>query len=393
MTWSSALSGSAPARLLRRRPWLAVGAVVLLIGVTGTVVVVSRTDASPASAETATTPPIAIGVEPLVRETWPVTLEASGSVTPWQETVIGSALGGLQINALYAGVGDRVRAGQVLLRMDADQLRAEADRLEALLQQAEAEAVQAEANHSRAAQLAGTGAVSDQERLRYETEAGTARARARAAAAELRVQQVQLRYADIRAPDDGVISARAATQGSIVGVGQEMFRLIRQGRLEWRGELTATQLAQVRPGQSVSLTLSDGTVASARVRQTAPGVDASTRLGLVYADITPGSARSGTYVTGRIAIADGLVNAAPARSVVIRDGRSLVFGVSTRNGVSRLTAYPVVIGRRRGGRVELIGATPPDGRVVTTGVAFLNDGDAVKFASPNAAPVGPGAGG
>src|SRR3546814_9522860 len=65
-----------------------------------------------------------------------------------------------------------------------------------------------------------------------------------------------------------VISARTATLGAVAPAGQEFFRLIRQGRLEWRGELTAPQLARVISGQQITLDLPDGTHATARVRQT-----------------------------------------------------------------------------------------------------------------------------
>jgi multidrug efflux pump subunit AcrA (membrane-fusion protein) len=59
------------------------------------------------------------------------------------------------------------------------------------------------------------------------------------------VQQVRLNQASVLAPDDGVISARTATVGAVVGAGTELFRMIRKGRLEWRAEVTSAELARV----------------------------------------------------------------------------------------------------------------------------------------------------
>src|SRR3546814_14998567 len=64
---------------------------------------------------------------------------------------------------------------------------------------------------------------------------------ARTAAAALAAKRLQLRYTSVVAPDDGVISARTSTLGAVAPAGQEFFRLIRQGRLEWRGELRSEE--------------------------------------------------------------------------------------------------------------------------------------------------------
>ncbi|MFX8218945.1 HlyD family efflux transporter periplasmic adaptor subunit, partial [Acinetobacter baumannii] len=74
--------------------------------------------------------------------------------------------------------------------------------------------------------------------------AAEAAGQARVAAAKARVQADELRlaYTQVRAPDDGVISARIATPGALVQPGQELFRLQRQGRLEWRAEVPGAEL-------------------------------------------------------------------------------------------------------------------------------------------------------
>ncbi len=165
------------------------------------------------------------------RETWPVTLAASGSIEPWQEASIGTQVGGYSLTQVLVNVGDPVRRGQLLARFDPALLRAEEARLSA-------NAEQAAANRMRALSLQRDGAISDQDVLQFVTAD-------KVAAAQLAANRLQLRYTAVIAPDDGVISARTATLGAVVPAGQELFRLIRGGRLEWRGELTAAQLASV----------------------------------------------------------------------------------------------------------------------------------------------------
>jgi multidrug resistance efflux pump len=151
---------------------------------------------------------------------------------------------------------------------------------------------QAEANHQRALTLKSNGFMSDQNILQLETQVKTTRAL-------LDAKRLQMRYTDVVAPDDGAVSARSATLGSIATTGQELFRLVRQNRLEWRGELSARQLMQVQLGQAVRLSLPNGENALATVRQAAPTLNADSRLGLVYADLEADSqARAGMYATG-----------------------------------------------------------------------------------------------
>ncbi|MDB5740492.1 MAG: efflux transporter periplasmic adaptor subunit [Alphaproteobacteria bacterium] len=183
------------------------------------------------------------------------------------------------------------------------------------------------------------------------------------------------------APDDGVISARTATLGAVVSVGQELFRLIRQNRLEWRGELTASQIVQIATGQRITLALPDGTSAVATVRQTAPSLDGQSRLGLVYADIENGShARAGMFATGQVILREAPALTVPAESVVIRDGRSYLLKLGDDSAAPNVSLQPVTVGRRQGGAVEILQGIGPNDAVVVQGAGFLNDGDIVRLA-------------
>lgn len=303
------------------------------------------------------------------RADWPVTLSASGSIAAWQEASIGNQVGGYRLVEVRVNVGDRVRQGQVLARLDPALLRAEEAQLLASYEQAEA-------NRQRALGLQGSGAISEQDVLQAVTEARTA-------AASLAGKRTQLRYTNVVAPDDGTISARAATLGAVVPAGQELFRLIRQDRLEWRGEVTAAQLGQVRVGQEIMLRLPDGSAASAKVRQAAPSLDAETRLAIVYADVRPGSrARAGMFATGDVELGASPALVVPAESVIIRDGRSHVLVLADRSATPRVSLRGVTVGRRRDRDVEIAQGLRGDERVVVQGAGFLKDRDLVRVASP-----------
>jgi RND family efflux transporter MFP subunit len=309
---------------------------------------------------------------------WPTTLEASGAIAPWQEASIGTQIGGYQLIDVRVNVGDQVKKGQVLAQLDPALLLAEQTQLQASLDQAEA-------NRKRMRSLQGSGGVSDQDILQFVTQAKTA-------AAQLASKQLQLRYANVVAPDDGVISSRTATLGAVAPVGQELFRLIRRNRLEWRGELTAAQLPHIGIGQQIALTLPDGSSAVAKVRQTAPSLDAQSRLGIVYADLVPGSlARAGMYASGRVELGKSPALAIPAQSVVIRDGRSYVLKLADNSATPKVVQQAVTVGRRNGVDAEIVQGLGDADRIVVQGAGFLNDGDTVRLAEPtaNAAAVAP----
>ncbi|MDD1623027.1 MAG: efflux RND transporter periplasmic adaptor subunit [Methylococcaceae bacterium] len=311
---------------------------------------------------------------------WPATIEATGTIAPWQEAIIGAQLSGLRLIDVKVNVGDVVKRGQVLARFDADMLAADLAQLKANLAQAQATASQAETNKQRVLKLKNAASLSQQEILRYETEAETSRTQVEAVKAQLAAKQLQLKYTEVLAPDDGVISARQATLGGVAAGGQELFRLIRQNRLEWRGELTAAQMAQSRPGQLITLSLPDGGSAEASLRQLAPTLDEQSRLGIVYADLLPGGkARAGMYAVGRIVLTKSPALTVPAASLVIRDGRGYVLKLQNDDTTAPVALQPVEVGRRQGAEIEIVRGLSETDRIVVQGAGFLNDGDLVRI--------------
>jgi RND family efflux transporter MFP subunit len=332
--------------------------------------------ADPAPAASAARPALTVTVATPQKTRLTQTVPANGSLYAWQEASIGAEANGWRLAEVMVNVGDRVRRGQVIARFAADLPRADLAQIQAAVAEAEATLAEAAANAQRARELQASGALSAQQINQYLTAERTAQSRLEAQRAGARVQQLRLAQAEVRAPDDGVISARVATVGAVVPAGQELFRLIRQGRLEWRAEVPAELLVQVKPGQSARITPSGGPAIEGRVRMVAPTVDPATRQGLVYIDLpNPGTAKAGMFARGELALGEGEGLTLPQSAVLLRDGFHTVFLVGADN---KVTQRKVEVGRRSGDRIELTNGLAADARVVASGGAFLGDGDSVR---------------
>ncbi|KAB8043414.1 efflux RND transporter periplasmic adaptor subunit [Janthinobacterium aquaticum] len=318
----------------------------------------------------------------------PIKLSANGNVAAWQEAVIGSESNGLRLTDVKVNVGDVVRAGQVLAVFSNDTVNADVAQARASVLEAEANAAEAAANAQRARSLQTSGAISAQQISQYLTAEQTANARIALAKAQLSTQQLRLKYTQVTAPDSGVISSRSATVGSVVGAGTELFRLIRQSRLEWRAEVTATELVNIKPGMAAQVKAANGSVLTGKVRMIAPTVDPQTRNALVYVDLPTSSAsapfKAGMYASGEFEMGSSNALTVPQQAIAVRDGFSYVFRLNADQRVSQLKIEP---GRRLAERIEVLKGLTADTTIVVSGAGFLNDGDLVRNVATPAAPA------
>jgi len=331
-------------------------------------------------------PALTVSMAQPQRTAVPVRLAANGNVAAWQEASIGAESNGLRLTDVRVNVGDVVKAGQVLATFSAETVQADVAQVRASLLEAQANAAEAAANADRARALQATGALSQQQIQQFTTAEKTAQARVEAAQATLNAQQLRLKYTQVVAPDSGVISARTATVGAVVGAGTELFRMVRKGRLEWRAEVTSTELGRIAPSAKVSVTAASGATAEGTVRMVAPTVDPQTRNVLVYVDL-PANAnfRAGMFARGEFALGSSDALTVPQEALVVRDGFSYVFVVGPEQ---RVQQRKVQAGRRVADRVEVLTGLDANASVAVRGAGFLNDGDLVRVA---AAPATPGA--
>jgi HlyD family secretion protein len=346
---------------------------------------------SPAPASPAPKPSLTVTVVSPQSGSLDQKINANGNLAAWQEAIIGAEAQGLKITEVRVNVGDRVRRGDVLAVLQADGLRAEMAQAEAALAEATASGQEAKAQAERARSLQQQGFFSNAQLSQALATEASALARVQSARAMVQLQNVRLAQAQVRAPDAGIISARQATVGSVVGAGSELFRLIRQGRIEWRAEVTSAEIGRIQVGAPVKVLAASGQVLQGKVRMVAPSVDAQTRNALVYVDLpaATGSARAGMFAQGEIGLGQSPALTLPQTAVVVRDGFSYVYSVGADQKVSQLK---VQTGRQSGERVEILSGLKADARVVASGGAFLNHGDTVRVvdapaATPAAAPA------
>ena len=379
------------------QPRLALGllggaALLLGLGLWGT-----RSQAADPKPAAAAKPALTVSTVQAAVRSIPTVLSANGNVLAWQEASVGAELGGMRVQALHANVGDVVRSGQLLATLASEGVQADVALARAQLAEAQANSADAAGNAERARALQATGALSAQQIAQLLTAEQTAKARLESANAALQAQLLRLKQTQVLAPDSGTITARSTSLGAVVGAGSEMFRMIRQGRLEWRAELTSTELARVPVGTSVVVIAPGGAQAQGRVRMVAPTVDAQTRLGLVYVDLlgpvapgkTPFSAsfKPGMYAQGSFVLGKSEALTISQQAVVVRDGFSYCFQVKPDGRVAQVK---ISTGRRVGdaaaGMVEVLEGLEKGAMVVASGAGFLNDGDMVKTV-PTPSPV------
>jgi RND family efflux transporter MFP subunit len=313
------------------------------------------------------------------QQNWQQTFTANGNVAAWQEVVIGSELSGQRITKVNVNVGDEVRRGQVLAEINADTIRAELAAAKASYAEAQAVLSSAITNNQRIQQLKNTGAISAQESTQYQTSQATAQARLNAAKAQIDSNQLRLAQTQVIAPDNGVISARSATVGSLAQTGQELFRIIRDHRLEWRAEVTTSDLYKLKQGMSAHIFSPDPTqpAITGQVRTIAPVIDPQTRYGLVYVDLPATQAvRMGMFVKGEFDLGAKTALTVPQTALLLRDGFAYVFIVNNNN---RVTQQKVTVGRRQADRVEILDLAA-NVKIVSSGTGFLTDGDLVTLA-------------
>lgn len=310
---------------------------------------------------------------------WPQTVQATGSIAAWQEIIVSPETGGLRIADLLVEVGDHVKRGQLLARLADDSLKTDLRKQEAAVAQARASLEQATSNLQRAKTIESSGALSAQKLEDYRITEATSRAALASAQADLDNIKLKLSQTRIVAVDDGVVTSKSGVLGNVVSAGTELYRLIRQGKVEWRPELDARQLAAIQPGQAARVTLPGGEQVAGAVRLIGPALSTSTGRTTVYVSLPADSqARAGMFASGTLVLDAKPALTLPQSAIVMHDGRAYVYVLGIDNKVN---SRPVTTGRRQGDRVEVLTALSPQANIVASGGAFLSEGVQVSVAA------------
>ena len=279
------------------------------------------------------------------------------------ESMVVAKTSGIALS-VAAEVGDEVRDGQVLVRLDGARAALQAAQTAAQMRKLES-------NYARSRQLAEQQLVSanDNEQLRFDVE------NARAAN---RLANLELSWTTVTAPISGVVAERMIKPGNFVQANTPIFRIVDDARLEAELNVPERELATLEAGLPVTLSVDalPGRTFEGTIDRVSPVVDAdSGTFRVVAAFAGKGDLKPGMF--GRISIdydqrADALT--VPRAALLEDEAEPAVFVVDE----GKAERVPIELGYLDGEWAEVRGGLEEGAQVVTAGKATLRDGSAVQ---------------
>ena len=314
----------------------------------------------------------------------PRVIVASGTVSAWEEVPVGAETGGLTAVGVYVDEGTYVRQGQVLVKLNDALLQAQLRQQQAGVQTAEANAARDDAALARAQELKTRGFLSQASLDSALADQRASQANLASARAALSETRTRLAQSEIKAPVSGQIISRSVTKGQIVAAGTELFRMVRDGRLELDAQVPETDLPALRAGQTATVNSNEGVTTTGTVRIVTPQVDAQTRLGLARITLSPASGlKTGMFARASIDAGAQPATVVPTGAVLYRNNKSGVFVLDAQSAAH---FRPVTVLSRRDDQTSVSGIEPGV-RVVVQGAGFLNAGDKVTVSTGQTAPA------
>ncbi|MGZ8217958.1 efflux RND transporter periplasmic adaptor subunit [Methylomagnum sp.] len=310
----------------------------------------------------------------------------AGEITARRETALAFRIAG-KLEARLVEVGDRVRKGQVAARLDADDYRLATQNLKAQLTAAKAEYEFSRADLTRYRDLLDQNIIAPPEFDRRETAYTTAKERVTALEAQLGQTANQLRYSELAAERDGVITGFTVEAGDVVAAGQPVARLAQLDEKEITLHVPEQRIAQVTPGQEVEVSLwsQDERRFRGSIREVAPAADPATRTYRVKAALLEGREQALLGMTATVWLpAKEPAAAAIPRSAIFTTHDDPKQPKVWRVDADTVRSTPVTLGTPLDGeRIEVAGIAPGQ-TVVSAGVQRLIEGQAVRvLASAN----------
>ena len=387
--------------------WRAGVCVLALVGLVGFMPASVMAQAAQA-AEAATIVAPSVTVVPAARTVVTQIVSASGGLLAREDVVVSARVSGAEIVDLLADVGDTVKAGQVLARLNDQTLTAQLQQADANLASAAASIAQAEgqlasanatATQARTAlerntQLRRDGAVAqaalDQAQATADSADATVQS-AQAAIAAAKAQEAQakaardiaalnLSWAEVTAPVDGIIADRTARRGDLSAAGTAMFEIIRDGQIEAELDVVETDLVHVHVGDPATVRIAGLAPHTGTVRRISPQVDPVTRLGTVRISIDDQDAlRAGVFASADIMTDQRAALTVPVSAVTTTGNDSVVQRI-VDGTVDQVT---VSLGVVSAGLREIREGLNEGDQVLLRAGAFFRTGDKVTPVPPS----------
>ncbi|MEN1959658.1 efflux RND transporter periplasmic adaptor subunit [Luteimonas sp. MJ246] len=309
-------------------------------------------------------PPVTVEAVAAAPRAMAASYSGSASLEARAEAQVVAKTSGVALQVLVEE-GDVVRAGQVLVRIDADRARLN-------LAQVDAQVKKLEANFRRASELVKQQMVSvgDHDQLRYDLEN---------ARATWRLAQLELSYTNVTAPISGVVASRSIKPGNFVQINTPIIRIVDNSRLEATLNVPERDLTTLREGLPVRMQVDalSGRQFVGMVDRIAPVVDAGSGTFRVVCAFDPhdGALQPGMFARIGIDYDNRAAALAIPRGALLEDdGEPAVFLV--RDGKAVRTA--IKTGYVDGGFIEVRDGLVEGDRVITAGKIALRDGSAVQ---------------
>lgn len=310
----------------------------------------------------------------------------TGDVRARYETDLAFRIGG-KIVERRADVGERVRRGEVLARLDPQDVRLAANAAASRVAAAEADLALARAELERSEGLRGRNFISESALDTRRTAMQAAQARLRQARAEAASAGNQTEYASLEADHDGVVVATPAEAGEVVAAGQAVVRVARLDEREVSIHVPESRIGEIAVGSGAAVRLWAAPEREyvGKVREIAPAADAATRSYEVRVSVPHADAALALGATATVAFAgpSDAQAVVPLPALTRIDGQPVVWVVDDAS-----TAHPVRVetGEFLEGGVVIRAGLPAGSRVVVAGVHRLVEGETVR-AVDEAAPV------
>ncbi|CAM3155721.1 Multidrug resistance protein MdtA [Sphingomonas antarctica] len=362
-------------RRSKRRRWIIIGAVVLVLLIAAVMIFGRSKPAATADAGKKQAPSVTVVVPG--RQTVDSVVSATGNLAARREMPVGVPGEGGMVSAVLVEPGQWVGAGQVLATIDRRVQVQAAASLQSQIAVAQADARLAQANLDRSQALVKNGFISKAQIDQLTATRDSANARARVASANYQQSLASNSRLDIRAPAAGLVLERRVEPGQIVSSGSGMlFRMAKGGEMEMLARLGEADLARMHAGLRATVTPIGSTQSVVgQVWQVSPVIDPASRQGIVRVAV-PYSAliRPGGFAEAKIVGGVADVPLLPQSAVQSDDKGNYVYIIDGNNKVVR---RDVKVGDVGDNGVTIMSGLTGQERVVLSAGAFLNPGETV----------------
>lgn len=311
----------------------------------------------------------------------------SGTLEAERAAAVRAEVGG-SVLQVYVEPGERVRAGQPLVRIEDAGIGDAAISARAAVRTAEIGLTDARRNLERAERLAAAGAISDRDLESARTAVAAAESQLEAARAQAASAERQLGNTTVRVPISGVVSERPVNAGDVVQPGTELATVIDPGSMELEASVPAAQVGALQVGAPVRFTVTGyARPFTGTIRRISPAADPVTRQVPIYVSVPNegGALVAGLFAEGRVEAETRRALVIPASAVDEAEVSPVV--VQVREG--KAARVPVELGIRdpETGRVEVVGGLAAGDTVLTGAATAVSSGTPVRIGRAGSSPA------